>query len=72
MIMVVLWVILEIIFILTISILRFIYDFQFKFLYYWKSYHSAYFDFQNCWGGYSYEDSNPLETIKRRYTRTFE
>ena len=38
----------------------------------WSEIHHADKDFENHWGGYAYRDKNILETIKRRYYRTFE
>lgn len=37
----------------------------------WSYLHSAESDRLNTWGGYSYCDRTPWETVWRRYTETF-
>ena len=37
----------------------------------WSIMHSADYPYKNRWGGYAYKDKNIIETIKRRYYKTF-
>ena len=39
---------------------------------FWSKYHSAKYEFENRWGGYTYNDANIWQTIIRRYKRTFD
>ena len=69
--LVLLLVLFESIITLIFSILRFIFNFKIGFNDIWRSFHRADYDFQNYWGGYSYVDNNPIDTLIRRYTKTF-
>lgn len=62
---------LEIIIVVPIVFLAFIYEFKFSLGKVWEATHSADLDFKNKWGGYAYRDRTPWDTFKRRYKFTF-
>lgn len=71
-VLVLLYTILEIIPIYTYWLLYLIWYFKpCKHKNLWKIYHTEDW-IENHWGGYAYSDNNIVETIIRRYKRTFE
>lgn len=70
-ILVIIEILLEMVIVVPIVFLVFIYNFRFNPRKVWEAKHSADLDFQNKWGGYAYRDHTPWDTFKRRYKYTF-
>ena len=70
-ILVIIGILLEMVIVVPIVFLVFIYNFRFNLRKVWEAIHSADLDFQNHWGGYAYRDHTPWDTFKRRYKYTF-
>lgn len=69
-IIVILWSIIEGLFVLLCGVLCTLWEFKFP-KNIWKETHIATCPHENHWGGYCYMDSNILYTIIRRYLFTF-